>query len=614
MLFFKICTTKIKLTAFFFFLFTAVLSIHTKAQITVKQNNEKWSFFVNEKPFEIKGVTFGYNKDVKNYDYYFKELRYLGVNTIRTWNTDENTIKLLDSANKYGIKVMLGIWMRHGKPGMEADDSFDYIKDSSGKEKMYDDAINTIKKYKDHPALLTWGISNEVYLNIDTDEEKIAYSKLLERICVQIKKIDKDHPITSVEAWTFGVDWWQKYVPSIDIYGINTYGAGASVLSDKLEKKGVKKPYVITEIGVRGEWEIEKDNNGVIPEPTDEEKYNVIIDGYHKWIKPKTNCLGVYVFHYANDNRHMAPWLFTHFKGKTRPQYWAIREAYTGVKPKNEVPEIKKFQLLENNRKSETYVPVQLEVVDNENEDLVVNFYYNQRTGSRKRRDQLIKLKCKGNLSEGFAIQLPKENGGIKVYAMVNDAFNNVGIATTSIIVIDKEAAKKKFLVPKVKLPFYIYKDNNNLPYVLSAYMGDYKSIDVNLNDTTTVKNGKTAIKISFKGKNQWYGLGFVDPANDWGDILGGYDISGAKKLSFWAKASYDNLKIKAGLGLIEKGNKPFPDTSKKIDEFLLSNQWKKYSIKLNRLDLTCIRSGFVLFVGGEGMSHEIFIDDIVFE
>ena len=598
----------------FFLFFSILLALNIQAQTTIKQINGKWTFLIEGKSFEVKGATFGYDKDVNNYEKHFQELNNLGVNTIRTWGTGEHTRKLLDVAHKYNIKVMLGIWMRHGKPGMEADDSFDYVNDSIGKETMYKNTLSIVEKYKNHPAILTWGVGNEVYLNMATDKEKIAYSKLLERICFQIKKIDENHPVTSVEAWTFGVDWWLKYVPSIDIFGINTYGAGANILPQELAKKGVKKPYVITEFGVRGEWEIKKDKNGVIPEPTDQEKYDAIVKGYSEWIKPKPNCLGVYVFHYANDNRHVAPWLLTHFKSMTRPQYWAIREAYTGKKPINNVPIIKSFQLLENNIKSETWVAVKLDAIDIENEALTISFYYNQRTGSRKRKDQLVKLQSRGNLSEGIEIKLPKENGGIRVYAVVSDTYNNAGIATTSISVIDKEAAKRKFLVPKAKLPFYVYKDNSNLPYVLAAYMGDYKTIDVNLNNTGTVKAGKNAIKISFKGKNEWYGLGFVDPANDWGDILGGYNISGAKTFSFWAKASYDNLKVKAGFGLIEKGDKPFPDSSKKIEELSLTTQWKKYSIKLKKLDLNCIRSGFVIFVSGEGMSHTIFIDEIVFE
>ena len=583
------------------------------AQTTIKKIDNRWSLLVDGKPFAVKGATFGYDKDLDNYDQYFEELNFLGVNTIRTWATAENTESLLDAAEKYHLKVMVGIWMRHGRPGMEDDDSFDYLKDEEGKKAMYKNAIEAVQKYKNHPAVLTWGIGNEVYLNTATDEEKEAYSNFLERICKEIKTIDQNHPITSVEAWTFGLDWWQKYVPSIDIYGLNCYGAGAHFLSAELEKRRIDKPYIITEFGVTGEWDIQQEKNGVKVEPTDQEKYKAIVEGYNEWIKPKSDCLGVYVFHYASGNSFAAPWLFTHYNGMTRPQYWAIREAYTKEKPLNNVPIINFFQLPETKVQSEVWIPVQLEANDQEKENLDIRFYYNQRTGSRKRRDQILPLAYRGNIMDGFEIQLPKEDGGIKVYVHAKDSYNNVGIASTSILVSDKEASQKKYLVPKVQLPFYIYQDNEDLPYFPSAYMGNYKAIEVDLNHTADVHTGKTAVKIRYNARDNWYGLGFVDPANDWGDILGGYDISQAKKLSFWAKADQKNIKATVGFGLINK-DKPFPDTGKKSIEIVLTEKWKKYTIKAKKEDLSCIRSGFVIFSSSDGFPHEIYIDDILFE
>ena len=604
---------KVKIILLQFSLSLVLFPFLANAQTTVEERDGKWTFMIDGEVFDVKGATFGYGNDVANYDKYCKELKFLGVNSIRTWGTDKNTIKLLDAAHANGIKVMLGIWMRHGRPGSEADDRFDYLTDSIGKEAMYESALEIVKTYKDHPALLTWGVGNEVYLNMATNEEKLAYSRLLEQICSDIKLLDPNHPITSVEAWTFGVDWWMKYVPSIDIYGINTYRQGADILPQELAEKGVKKPYIITEFGVRGEWEMKEDKNGVKVEPNDEEKYQAIVKGYNEWIKPKPNCLGVYVFHYSNGNEHLASWFATHFNGMTRPQYWAIREAYTGNKPENNVPVISTFQLIEKPSKSGSWIPVTLNATDIENEALNVRFFYNQRTGSRKRRDQLVALEHRGNLTDGFEIKMPQENGGIKVYAMVNDTYQNLGIATTSITVIDKVASEQKYLVPRTKLPFYVYKDNENLPYVLSAMMGNYQALEVDLGNTETVKNGETAIKISYNAKDNWYGVGFVDPANDWGEILGGYNISGATTFSFWAKASYTDLKVKVGFGLIGD-DKPYPDSGIKMEEIALSTEWKKYTLKTKGLDLSCIRSGFVLFSSGDGISHQLFIDDIVFE
>ena len=83
--------------------------------------------------------------------------------------------------------------------------------------------------------------------------------------------------------------------------------------------------------------------------------------------------------------------------------------------------------------------------------------------------------------------------------------------------------------------------------------------------------------------------------------------------MTFWAKANDTDIKATLGFGLIDK-DKPFPDTAKKSKEVTLSTEWKKYTIKVNKLDLQCIRTGFVLFSSSNGFPHEIYLDDIVFE
>ena len=595
------------------FIITFVFSKNLQAQTSIEKINNEWQLLVDGKPYKIKGVTFGYDKDIDNYDSYFKNLKFLGVNTIRTWATGKNTKKLLDAAQANDIKVMVGIWMRHGRPGMEDDDTFNYLINEKGKEAMYINALNVVDTYKNHPAVLTWGIGNEVFLNTTTNEEKIAYSKLLERICKAIKQQDQNHPITSVEAWTFGLDWWQKYVPSLDIYGLNSYGPGADLLANELDKKDIDKPYILTEFGITGEWDIKQEINGVKVEPSDQQKYDAIVNGYENWIQNKPSNLGVFVFHYATGNTFIAPWLFTHYHNKTRPQYWAIREAYTGKKPINNVPEIRRFELPNAKFNSGSWIPVSLELSDKENDSLSVSFYYSQRTGSRNRRDQIHSLKYQGDVTNGFEIQLPKEDGPIKVYVNVTDSYNNVGIASTGIIVMDEVAKKRKYLVPKVSLPFYVYRDGEGSTYTPSAHMGNYKDMTVNTKFNCDAHSGTASLKISYKEVHNWYGFGLVNPANDWGDILGGYDISGAKTFSFWAKSSKKNVTATIGFGLIGK-DKPFPDTAKKSIKVKLTTKWKKYSINTKKLDLSCIRSGLTLFSSSYGSPQTIYLDDVVFD
>ncbi len=583
------------------------------AQTTIEKTGDNWVLKVDGTAFAIKGVTFGYDQDVDNFDRYFADLQFLGVNTIRIWATNEHTGALLDAAHAHGMKVMVGIWMRHGRSGMEGDDNFNYVEDEAGKEDMYQSALRVVEQYKNHPAVLTWGVGNEVYLNIATDEEKRAYSLLLERVCGKIKTLDANHPITSVEAWTFGMDWWQELVPSLDIYGLNSYGPGAGLLAEELKQRKIDKPYIITEFGVTGEWDIKEKKYGIEVEPTDQQKYDAIAIGYQEWITSKPACLGVYVFHYGNGNDFGSPWLLSHHRGYSRPQYWAIRKAYTGESPVNQVPVIASFTLVEGAQESGTWIPVNLSLLDEEAEELEVSFYYNQRTGSRKRKSQLNALNTRGNLSEGFAIQLPAENGAIKVYVNAKDTYGNVGIASTALLMKDEPASQRKYLVPKASLPFYVYKDGNELPYFPSAYMGNMSAMQVNTRNTIHAKSGDASLQIVYDAEQDWYGLALVDPANDWGETLGGYDITGARTFSFWARASSSKVSATIGFGLIDD-DQPYPDTAKRSIAINMSTSWKKYTIALDDLDLSCIRSGLVIYSGGMGTPHKIYLDDVMFE
>ena len=48
-------------------------------QTAIQKTENNWQLLVDGKPFDIKGVTFGYDKNIANYDTYFKDLNFLGV-------------------------------------------------------------------------------------------------------------------------------------------------------------------------------------------------------------------------------------------------------------------------------------------------------------------------------------------------------------------------------------------------------------------------------------------------------------------------------------------------------------------------------------------------------
>ena len=585
--------------------------------------NEKMVLSVNGKTYPIRGMTFSPKVTKETIDADMTVLKDLGVNTIRTWGTDEKSVIIFDAAQRHGIKVMAGIWMRHGRPGAEGDDSFNWISDKNGIQAQWDDAIDTVKRYKDHPAILFWGVGNEVFLNMATDQEKVSYAKFLGKLCKEIKKLAPQQLIASSCAWTIGVPYWEKYCPDIDVYGVNSYGPGVGALQDALRDLNVTKPYVLTEFGARGEWDAPKDNNGLKLEPTDQEKWDTHTIGWKEWIEGKDQCLGGFVFNYGDTEgyNHAEVWLNLKVQECYRPQYWATRKAFTGKNPPHDFPQISRFSTAKDIGWSQQWVDVVLKIEDKDTKRFDIEFYYNQRLdgATRQKRDAVVKLQSKGNLKDGFHVKIPNEKGLIKLYAFVKDDTDNLAIAFTSYVILgENESLDVGKAGKKSSLPFYIYKDNNdsNNHYGATGYMGsDLSKLSVKHDHASQVHSGSTCMAIEYKDNGGWYGLVWQDPFGDWGQEYGGYDLRGAKVLSFWAKAEQEGIKIKFGLGMFTRDKNPWFDTAfGDTGDLTLTTQWTAYQIDVSQLDLTRVKTGFYFFGGGIGKPYSFYLDEVKFQ
>ena len=113
-----------------------------------------------------------------------------GGNSVRTWGAD-NLGPLLDDAQKRGITVTVGIWLGHKEHGFDYDNA-DQV------AKQYEDARQAILKYKDHPALLMWGIGNEMEISAGADNA--AVWSAVNNIAAMAHKLDPNHPTMTVIA------------------------------------------------------------------------------------------------------------------------------------------------------------------------------------------------------------------------------------------------------------------------------------------------------------------------------------------------------------------------------------------------------------------------------
>jgi hypothetical protein len=332
----------------------------------------------------------------------------------------------------------MGIWMRHGRSGPEGDDSFDWINDREGKLALLDSSLSAVQNYKDHPAMLGWGIGNEVTQNINTELEKIAYAEHLEKVCQAVKQLDSRCPLSSISAWTTDVPYWNKYCPSLDLYGINAYGYGAYALPRVLEGLGVKKPYFLGEFGITGEWDSPADKNGVKIEPNDIQKYDFFANNWHK-IETTSGAMfrGGFHFHFGRKLSFTGIWLNFFIEDACRPAYWGTRKAFSGQDPINPLPLIRDFGLLKPGDSKEPNGWVEVSFNSSDRGD--VSFYFNQRTReTRTERDAVVPLLHREIKPHNlYEIQLPAKTGPIKVYAFLKDKNNNLAIASISLSIID---------------------------------------------------------------------------------------------------------------------------------------------------------------------------------
>ena len=155
--------------------------------------------------------------------------------------------------------------------------------------------------------------------------------------------------------------------------------------------------------------------------------------------------------------------------------------------------------------------------------------------------------------------------------------------------------------------------------YIASGYMGDYSDVKIDTACFSNPHRGTTCIKVTYSNAAsqgaRWTGMYWQSPANNWGDKKGGFDLTGANKLTFWARGEKGGERIEEfKLGGIT-GLYPDSDIAG-IGPVMLTQEWKQYEIDLSGKDISYISGGFCwssnLDVNPDGVIF--YLDDIKYE
>ena len=262
-----------------------------------------------------------------------------GGNSFRSWRDQTKTDGqlILDEAARHGLTVAMCIPIGRERHGFDYDDE-----EAVAAQLEY--ARGEVMKYKDHPALLAWIIGNEP--NLEFKNPKIFNA--INDISEMIKEVDGNHPTTTALAG-FGPELArliETRAPDLDFVSIQMYGDLVN-LPRKLREAAYEGPYMVTEWGPIGHWEVSKTAWGAPIEHTSSEKARFMRRAYDEGLAVNPDkLLGYYVFMWGQKQERTPTWYGVFLAdGSETEAVDVMHFLWNGEWPDNQAPRIEDMRL-----------------------------------------------------------------------------------------------------------------------------------------------------------------------------------------------------------------------------------------------------------------------------
>ena len=389
--------------------------------VEVKKENNRYCLYRDGERFFIKGAG-----GVE----YLHKLKAYGGNSIRIWSA-KIAKPVLDSAEKLGLFVTVGLDIELERRG------FDY-NDSVAVKKQFEAVKAEVMELKDHPALLMWGVGNE----LDQLAKNPKVWSAMNDIVKMIHEVDGHHPTTTMMA---GVNRTHlKYIldfcPELDILSINSF-KDLPYIEQKITDVGWKGPYIIGEWGASGYWEVDTTTWGASIEETSSEKADVCEKRYKKAILAKDDrCLGSFVFYWGEKQARTNTFLsLILFDGEETETVDFLQTMWSGTPPANLAPRIKSLKIDDYSDQTNvllkpgTMHTAKLKAYDPNKDPL--NYSWEVRAESAEVKvggdtEALPALKEWKKSKEGqIEFMAPNEVGAYRLYVFVRDGKGKIGFA-----------------------------------------------------------------------------------------------------------------------------------------------------------------------------------------
>lgn len=399
----------------------------TETGVSIVQTEEGSRIAVDGTPLYIKGIGGANRLDVA---------AAAGANAFRTWGgTVESIRKDIEKASEQGMYILQGIGMSKQLADYE---------DEGYKERKREEVRLLAETFKDAPEIFAWGVGNEIELG---NANAAVTWQFVDELAQIIKSVDKRHLVSCVLCNPFALDSIEAYAPNLDFVGMNSYG-GIDKLGEFINRSSYKRPFMVTEWGPSGFWEMPSTDWKAPIEQTSEEKRIVYEERYNNYILGNPRCMGSFVFLWGQKEERTPTW-FSMFvekdveglplQGEKTPMVEAMQRVWSGKEPEQTAPVLQSFRLNGKVATESVVAPVngtlaaEVMAVDRENDRLTYVWEILQEAtvlgfgGSYEPRPNRVG-EVTVTQDAGYTFSLPSA-GNYRLYVYVKD---NTGFVATA--------------------------------------------------------------------------------------------------------------------------------------------------------------------------------------
>lgn len=366
-----------------------------------------------------------------------------GVNTIRTWGLNNlNEGELLDEAQRRGMKVLVGLWLAHQNHGID----YTLPADSLKIQKQYDRITQGVLKYKDHPAILAWGVGNEV--NAKKAPQEVWHA--VNDIAAFIHNNDPNHPTSTILAGSSiaHIKNVMHLAPEVDILSINSYLDTKEVRSN-VAQAGWKNPFMVTELGPDGFWESDTTLWGAPIEVSSKVAAQMYVDRYRD-VDADPLCIGVFPFKWGSVPKKTPTWLSIFLADSCKTQaYDELYYIWNNHYPSNRAPLVNSLKINDKLAFESVYLKAgdqaksSVEALDLDGDGLQFRWEIlpeiDLKPGIQGTQDIIVKPIDGFFASEknrNITFRVPEQEGAYRLYVYVNDNNHSCGYANIPFYVI----------------------------------------------------------------------------------------------------------------------------------------------------------------------------------